>query len=328
MTIDADEKKEIPSLEAAEDIEAETETGEVKQEYIHGDNSSDAKTKRSANWSKNRRASIKMIMNAKKLEDRIPLGENIYSLMVVSPIQSWPFVFSVLVAAGKLAILAILLSDINFRDLQTEDVKVTVVKFFLIPVAVAMQEDMMDSFFFFANAIYCPSILKHSKVATRHRLMFSYVMRIFDGVLSLFSNFFIMLMTANTKDVFLNFAALQFLYSIDDVFYELVIQGFFGDSMENYSKICKEITLSRRPGNDNARILGIRISWMDTLLFCFSCLVCYIIYAVLTIAKYNDEFGDKIFDTDAPTMTMSPSMSPSLAPTGSDVPTLFNFTGV
>ena len=318
MTIDADATNEIPAVEPVEEAEAETENV-----CIHGDvddnaNISSSKIEveannSSANWSKNRRATITRIMNAKKLKDRIPLGENIYSLMVVSPIYSWPFLFSVLVILGKLTILGILLSDINFRDLQEEDIKVSVVKFCLIPVAVAMQEDMIDSFFFLANAIYCPSIMEHSPVATKHRLVFSYVVRIFDGVLSLFCNFFIMLITATTKDVFLNFAALQFLYSIDDVFYELVIQGFFGDSMESLSKVCKDITLSRRPGTNNEKILGIRISSMDTILFCVSCLICYIIYAVLTVAKYDEEFGDRMFDTPAPTMSMIPSMAPTAA---------------
>lgn len=322
IDIDADATNEIPAVEPVEAVaEAEAETDNVV--CIHGDVAVDN------NGSADFGSHIKMHMNAKKLEDRIPLGENIYSLMVVSPVYSWPFLFSVLVILGKLTILGILLSDINFRDLRKEEIKVTVVKFFLIPVAVAMQEDMMDSFFFFANAIYCPSIMEHSPVATKHRLMFSYAMRIVDGVLSLFSNFFIMLITQNTKGVFLNFAALQFLYSIDDVFYELVIQGFFGDSMENLSKVCKDITLSRRPGNDNARIMGIRISWMDTLFFWLSCLVCYIIWAVFTVAKYHEEFGEKFFETPAPTMSMFPSMVPTLAPTASYVPTMLtNITTV
>ena len=276
--------------------------------------------KNKADWSGNRRSNISKIMKAKKISDRIPLGENIYSLFIVSPTYSWPFIFCCGVYFIKIAILLILLSDINFlkerNDILNQETKVTVVKYCLIPVAVAMQEDMMHSFFFFANVIYCPDVLKVSKVATKDRFMYSYFLRTIDGILSLFSNYFIMLITTDTLGVFLNFAALQFLYSIDDIFYELVTQGFFGENLEKYSQICKQITMRRRLGEDNKTIFGcLRISWMDTFLFCFSLVICYVIYALVSTSYGSD---------DSNLINILPSEAPSIMATS--VTTFFNTT--
>lgn len=276
-------------------------------------------TTTSADWSRNRRSSIVRIMKGYKEEERVDLGENIYSLLIVSPTFSWPFLFCMGVFAIKITILAILLSDVRFNDLLEEEVKVTIVKFVLIPVAVAMQEDMMYSFYFYANVIYDPAILQHSEVATNSRFIFSYFLRTIDGILSLFCNYFIMLITEKTLDVFLNFAALQFLYAIDDIFYELVCQGFFGDALEAEAAITREIKMKRRFGkDDNAKILGfIRVSWLDSILFVASLLVCYIIFAIVTASKYIEGFN-AITGTAAPTTSAMPSFAPSSMP--SDFP--------
>ena len=331
--IETDETKEVPSEDPVLDVEeafkdiADVETSDVDTSIVP---SGSRTVTRSADWSINRKASIKVIMSEKKKDDRIPLGENIYSLFLVSPINSWPFVFCCLVYSIKIIILSILLSDIDLKSQLTEEPSVTVVKFCLVPVAVAMQEDMMYSFFFYANVIYSPECLKHSKSATMNRFIFSYTLRTIDGILSLFSNYFIMLITPVTLDVFLNFAALQFLYDIDDVFYELVTQGFFGDVLEGYSKICRRITMERRFGSDNTRIFGcLRISWLDTVLFCISLLICYIILSIVTAARYIDDFNF-IIGTEAPTMSPMPSFMPSSMPSTSmpssmpsDFPSLF-----
>ena len=328
MTIVENEPQEIPSeeapveeapveeapvdVEAAEKPAEETECVHAKVKIEEPAEASVAKTARSADWSRNRRASIKAIMKKKKLKDEIPLGENIYSLLIVSPTFSWPFIFVVGVYAIKISILAILLSDINLNDNANhdEDPKVTVVKFCLIPVAVAMQEDMMYSFFFYANVIYCPKIMDVAECATKGRFYFSYLLRTIDGILSLFSNYFIMLITPVTLDVFLNFAALQFLYDIDDVFYELVTQGFFGDNLESYAKICEDITMERRFGNDNTKILRFfRVSWLDSILFSVSLLICYIIFAIVTTSQYTD--STLFIGTASPTVSAMPSAAPT-----------------
>jgi len=259
----ADEKKEIPSEEAVVDVEAVAAQGGVV-------------------------SSVKGRIRKKKEEERCPLGENVYSVLIVAPVMSWSFLFSMSIVAIKLIVLVILCTDINFNDLNIQKVRVTVVKFLLIPVAVAMQEDLMESFFFFANCVYCERILEISASATKAKMYLSYFLRTIDGILSLYVNFAVMLTTDKTIDVFLNFAALQFLYSIDDVFYKLISEGFFGDALEHMTVLCGKVTLARRYGKNNYKIFFFRVSWLDTILFFFILSAGYIGYVVVTIATYND----------------------------------------
>jgi hypothetical protein len=262
----ADEKKEIPSEEAVVDVEAVAAQGGVGSVV----------------------SSVKEQILQEKKEERCRLGENIYSVLIVAPVMSWPFLFSMSIVAIKLIVLVILCTDINFQELSNTRTMVTVVKFLLIPVAVAMQEDLMDSFYFFANCVYCKRILDISSSATKAKMYFSYFLRTIDGILGLYVNYAVMLTTDKIIPVFLNFAALQFLYSIDDVFYELISEGFFGDALEHMTVLCGEVTLKRRYGKNDYKILFFRVSWLDTILFFFILSACYIGYIVVTIATYTD----------------------------------------
>lgn len=313
-TAPVEEEETVPEKKESDDVELVAEPEAAVE-------AEPAPKKDRANRS---RESIKQIMKSHKISDRIPLGENIYSLLIVSPTYSWPFIFCCGVYVIKIAILIILLSDISFRserpNILVEETKVTIVKYCLIPVAVAMQEDMIYSFYFFANAIYSPKILKICPAATKDRFLYSYFLRTIDGILSLFANYFTMLITTDrVLSVFLNFAALQFLYSIDDIFYELVTQGFFGEYLQDYSQTCKQITLKRRLGKSNKTVMGcLRMSWMDSVFYCASILVCVVIYALVSIGG-NDESGELVkLPTEAPTVAPSAILT--------SVTTFFNTT--
>ncbi len=227
-------------------------------------------------------------IRSKKENERIELGENVYSLLVVAPVNSWPFIFSIAVMCIKFIALGILISDISFVDVAVPNFEVSVVKFFLVPVAIAMQEDLMSSFSTLANGMYCPSLKTKSTSATRTKLYFGYILRTCDGLASLYVNYAVMLVTTETIGVFLNFAALQFIYDIDDVFYELITLGFFGDQMEHMTLVCKECSLARRYGQFNFKILCFRVSWLDTMLFFFLLIVLYIAYIVWTVHLYQE----------------------------------------
>ena len=81
----------------------------------------------------------------KEENGRICLGENAYSLLVVAPVTSWSFLVSFLVVCLKLLILLILSSDIAYDNIDPlPRGALSFVKFFLIPVAIALQEDLME----------------------------------------------------------------------------------------------------------------------------------------------------------------------------------------
>ncbi len=217
-----------------------------------------------------------------KAHQRIYLGENVYSLLVVAPVTTWTFVLSLLVVVLKLVILVILSSDIKYENVdELPRPGLTFVKFFLIPIALAMQEDLIAVFDAIANGMWCDSLVVHSTAATRSKLYFGYVVRGIDGCMSLYVNYGVLLTTNDEiVNVFLNFAALQFLYTIDDIFYELMKLGFFGDQMEHMTMVCGDCSLKRRFGKNDYKIWKLKMSSLDTILFCFYMSVAWLGYFI------------------------------------------------
>jgi hypothetical protein len=179
--------------------------------------------------------------------ERLPLSEDVYAFIIACPVWSAPFWFATYFITIKYIIYGILLSDIrNDKSYDAGLPLVQYVKFFLIPVAVTMQDDLMTVYANAANKKYDATVMKATRHATRTKVIIATVARLFDGLLSLGVNFGVMLMTNTILNVFLNFAALHFLQYIDNIFYELVDRGFFGDSMEYATTLCKEISFPRR----------------------------------------------------------------------------------
>ena len=137
-----------------------------------------------------------------------------------------------------------------------------------------MQSDLMQVFATIANTKYSEDVLTVSKSATFHKFLLAEVLRFIDGALSLFVNFSVMLTTDAVLSVMLNFAALHFLQDIDDVFYNLVEKGFFGDRLEHMATICKSISWPRRYV---FRYTTIILS-LDGLCVCAFLFVCCLLY--------------------------------------------------
>jgi len=232
-------------------------------------------------------------MESFKNKEHYDMKQDIYAFIVAAPVISTPFVFACYVIATKYIVYATLLSGISFTEFDTYDhtnMKLsTMVKFFLIPVAVSMQGDLMAVYEKIANILYDPEALNINAYATRAKFHLAYNMRLVDGLLSLSVNFLTMLKTGDVLSVFLNFAALHFLQDIDDVFYTLVEKGFFGDKIEHMSLVCKKITWRRRHGQDNTKFLGcLKITHLDSLLYFLTYLVCLAFYIYVTVASKND----------------------------------------
>ena len=167
-------------------------------------------------------------------------------------------------------------------------------KFFLIPVAVAKQEDLMTVYANAANKKYDGSVTKADNYATWVKWVLSNALRLIDGLLSLGVNFGVMLMTNAILGIFLNFAALHFLQFIDDVLYELAEKGFFGDTMEEATILCKSITFPRRVhlrGGDNSSCNNF-ITNLDTILLAFTAFLCFTLYGVVQGLFYYNGSGE------------------------------------
>ena len=94
------------------------------------------------------------------------MAEDVYAFIVAAPIFSWSFLFASYVIATKYIVYATLLNGIYFKDLGGADPAATAVKFFLIPVAIAMQSDLMAVYEYLANVRYDKEVLSISSHAT------------------------------------------------------------------------------------------------------------------------------------------------------------------
>ena len=269
-----DEKKKFSEEDGDNDFEeGEFNTAVAKQGGVHFDEEEEDHQHGS------RLSLIHAQMMSYKQNGSYDLAEDVYAFITVAPVCSMPFVFACGVIGIKYVVYGTLLSGISFEDFDGADKAATAVKFFLIPVAVAMQEDLMAVYAGVANARYDSKVLEISEHATKFKFSLSYLLRLLDGLFSLSVNFSVMLSTDEVLNVFLNFAALHFLQNIDDVFYALVEKGFFGDRMEHMSTVCKQISWPRRAGTNKFSEF---LTNLDTILFALTLLICLVIYVFVT----------------------------------------------
>merc|ERR1712238_247266 len=180
-------------------------------------------------------------------------------------------------------VYSLLYTDINFNIEESGAKTAMAAKFFLIPVALSMQTDLMNSFFLLANLSYSQEVLKVSTSATKPKLFLSFLLRFLDGLFSLAVNFKLMMIQDEV---------LSILQDIDDIFYGLVELGFFGDGMEHWSTVCKSISLPPRTGADNKFCGAFRMSHLDSglWLICFIALLIYYFYVFWGVNFLFDGF--------------------------------------
>lgn len=218
---------------------------------------------------------------------RLHLTEDVYSFIFACSYFSKEYALASYFILLKYVCFGILLSGIRNDSVYNGLPIVQIIKLFLIPVAVTMQEDLMTVYYNAANIKYDGLVIKKHKHATWFKWVLSNGLRLVDGLLSLGVNFGVMLMTNTILSIFLNFAALHFLQFIDDVIYKLAEKGFFGDELEAATILCKHVTLSRRTAsNNNSRC---DVTNLDTMLMFLTALTCFIIYAIVQAFFYWDD---------------------------------------
>ena len=98
-------------------------------------------------------------------DERFDLGEDVYSLIFVSPICSASFWFSMYMIILKMLLFTFLALDLHDRSNGRFDQKnflIRCTQFFLLPVAVALQEDLIHVYTRIANIRYDPEIQQKS----------------------------------------------------------------------------------------------------------------------------------------------------------------------
>lgn len=140
--------------------------------------------------------------------------------------RSQAFFYSLACLIVKMSLYILITMDIannqqfplESRGGITATTDVVISQFFLIPVAIVTQEELITSFFVFSHLKYSPEIKQRHPGATKLKYIVAHIARFCDGSMFLFINTVVMLLVR--KDVlqlFLNFAALMFLQCIDNV---------------------------------------------------------------------------------------------------------------
>lgn len=176
---------------------------------------------------------------------------DVYNMLFISDLWSQPFFYSIAVLITKMGLYIILIIDLlihpesypfDFKE-PGVDVKLIVklAQFFLIPVAIVIQEELMISFFVFGNLQYSPGILQRHPGAYKWKWYSAHLARALDGVMFLFINTFLMLKAVNMLAIFLNFAALMFLQAIDNVALKVCQDGYWTRSLQECAEDVVEL---------------------------------------------------------------------------------------
>lgn len=162
-------------------------------------------------------------------------------------------------------------------DLQR---KVLLAQFLMLPIAVAIQEDLTAFFFTIANMEYSTQIQAVFPGASVQKYYAANFFRGLDGFYSLLVNFVILLKAETVLSLFLNFAALQFLQTIDNIALHLCIDGYLFERLEH---IAHQVTRVKLPRKKNS-IFNV----LDSVFF----IICYIgILIAWIVVLYDNLFN-------------------------------------
>lgn len=207
----------------------------------------------------------------------VSIHDDVYNLFFLCSLRGHAFVYSFYVFVLKMALYTFLAVDVMRHvsgDLES-DTLVAMAQFFMLPVAVAMQDDLTATYYLVANIKYDDSIRKQHPHALRWKFNVATACRFFDGLYSLLVNFVVMIYAETVLSLFLNFAALQFLQTIDNIALDLAADGYLSDRLETAAVSVQNASLPKRSESNKLRAL-------DTVLFVGTVGVLFIIWFLLS----------------------------------------------
>lgn len=182
------------------------------------------------------------------------LPNDAYSFIFLSPAWTQGFVFGLYVFLLKMGLYTFLIIDAydNLRQTKHDETpgRLLAAQCVILPVAVAMQGDLRSTYTILSNVKYSHLVTNVHPHATKLKYYFSNLLRGVDGMYSLIINFGVMLMADSAAGLFLNFAALEFLQTIDDMAFKLAKEGFFTPTLEDWANHVEEMKLPKRKGSN------------------------------------------------------------------------------
>jgi Ca2+-binding EF-hand superfamily protein len=209
-------------------------------------------------------------------EDMEKLEEDVYNMFFLAEIGSQAFWFSLFVWMLKLGLIYMIAYDLyttyEFPPSDNPSV-VRLTQLMLLPVNIAIQEELVVTFFIYANLRWDETILEVSPHATSSKYHAANMMRCIDGLSFLFINTTLLLQATGILGMFLNFAALGFLQTIDNVALRLARDGYLSDKLED---VAESVDVMKLPRNNNECL-----QVMDSVFLCLTYLILLIAWALV-----------------------------------------------
>ena len=207
-------------------------------------------------------------------EELCDIPDDVYSMFFLSRYGGPAFWYAAYVTFLKMALYTFLMIDAIDQPIPDNvEKKVLAAQFLMLPIAVAIQEDLTAFFFTVANVQYSSEIQKVFKDASCFKFYVANFFRGLDGFFSLLVNVVILLKADTVLGLFLNFAALQFLQTIDNIALHLCLDGYLFERLE---QIAYQVTQVKLPRKTNSVF-----NMFDSLLFLLSFAGIVVAWAVI-----------------------------------------------
>jgi len=213
----------------------------------------------------------------------VPISHDVYNMFFVSKCFGSSFFYTFYVFFLKMALYTFLAKDavelygtIGSQEQASTAPTVVAAQFLMLPVAVAMQADLISTYHLIANIKYSKHVLDKHPYAVKWKFNFASFLRGVDGLYSLLINFVILMKATDVLTLFLNFAALQFLQQIDDIALTLAANGYLSDGLE---EVAQDVMKTRLPKKHNVFFRA-----LDSALFLMTLTILIIAWGVLSFA--------------------------------------------
>jgi hypothetical protein len=215
---------------------------------------------------------------AEEEDDLVSIPNDVYNMFFLANVGGQGFYYAAYIMVLKMTLYTLLALDAIGEPLPDEvETRILAAQFLMLPVAVAMQEDLISTYFLIANIKFCPSILKDNPGASYMKFNAANLCRGIDGVYSLVVNFIILMKAESVLSLFLNFAALQFLQRVDNSALDLAADGYLTNALEEAASCVVAAKLPRK----NTKWLLV----MDSFLFVATTVILIGAWAYITYGR-------------------------------------------
>ena len=198
------------------------------------------------------------------LNDVSSLHEDTFSFIISAPPASSPFVIGILVCVLKTIFYWLTLGDLmnitNAAASATAKIPPAVeplvffAQFFALGIAVLTQNDMIVALKLLHEGFGCDKAvdagIRHAfPFATHKKWLCALILLYFEGILGLLATLFLTITSTTILNVLLNFAAVEFISSLDESVFYLASIGFLGKANRQQAQtiLTTEYKIPRKP---------------------------------------------------------------------------------